>query len=374
MLPSSTSSSDTSPSPRRWGRFALIVLLLLAGIEVALRFPQVRSALPPRTHYYHPAITTRLDAVERIMSENSRVDVLFIGSSIVLTNLHPGIFDAVLPQPHGAISFNAGLPGLWPTSVHLYAEHVWLPTARPRLVVQGIRYPELATDAHAKYETQVWTGKIEPSWRDPGFWSQLSAKMVAHVHLLQYRGVAVTMLQRYRNGWVDPDAPESEDPYATRGFQAIAHPSDTPMEDWEADLPNEGVCEQSRCEVGFAALERTIAAVRASGAEYVLLNVPEHASRWRGPGGIARYQHYLEQLRAFAEREGVMFIDPTEGDPFRFDRTPYADFAHMTEVGSRQFTRAVAEQMGPLLAAVARPKSKPAADVVGLAAGPPSTP
>jgi hypothetical protein len=326
-------------------------VLLLGAVEIALRFPEVRSVLPPRTHYYHPAITTRLDAVERILREENRVDVLFVGSSIVLTNVHPHMFDSIVSQPGRGVSFNAGLPGLWPTSVHLYTEHLWLPTVRPRLIIQGIRYPELAATTHAKNETQVWSGRIERSWRDSDVFTQLSAAAVANVYLLQYHGAGVRKLEQYGNGWIDPDDPESENPYETRGHQAILVSPDTPVEEWDADLPSEGVCEHGRCDVGFAALRRTIAAARAAGAEYALLNVPEHASRWRGGDGVRRYRHYLQRLRAFADEEGVDFVDPTRGDPFHFERTPYADLAHMTEAGSRQFTRALALQMGPLMTA-----------------------
>jgi hypothetical protein len=349
--------------------FSVVVLLLLGAAEVALRFPQVRSVLPPRTHYYHPAITTRLDAIERMLGDERRVDVLFIGSSIVLTNLDPHVFDAVAAQPEGNVSFNAGLPGLWPTSVHLYAEHLWLPTARPRLVVQGIRYPELAATTHAKHETQVWSGKIERSWRESNVLTQLHAKVVANVYLLQYRGVGVRVLEAFRDGRSDNVGWENA--YETQGQQPISDAQATPMENWEADLPNEGVCESSRCDVGFSALRRTIAAARAVGSDYVLLNVPEHASRWRGSEGLARYRHYLERLREFAAAERVDFIDPTDGDPFRFERTPYADFAHMTEAGSRQFTRAVAEHVG---ARVSVKQAGQTPDVIGLNAGERSVP
>jgi hypothetical protein len=326
------------------------VLLLLGTVELALRFPEVRRRLPPRTHYYHPAISTRLDALERIAADKQRVDVLFIGSSIVLTNVHPQVFDAVSGGRPGPISFNLGLPGLWPTSVHLYAEHLWLPRARPRLVVQGIRYPELAVTTHAKHETQVWTGTIEPSWRDDDVMTKLRAMLVSHVYLLQYRGAITRVLERYRDGWSDPNDFEWDHAYEKRGHEPILDTQATPIETWEADLPNEGVCDRSRCEVGFGALRRTIAAARAVGSEYVLLNVPEHASRWRGAEGLVRYQHYVGQLRAFAAAEGVEFVDPTEGNPFRFESTPYADFAHMTEAGSRLFTRTVALQIGSLSA------------------------
>ena len=351
MLPSSTFSSDAHVTSRRWWTFGAVVVLLLATVEFALRFPVVRSSLPPRTHYYHPAITTRLDAIERIADDQERVDVLFIGSSIVLTNVHPRVFDDVVGEPGRLVSFNLGLPGLWPTSVHLYAEHLWLPSGRPRLVVQGIRYPELATRSHAKHETQVWTGTIEPSWRESDLWTQLSAAVVSNVYLLQYRGAATRVLERYRNGWSTPGEFDWHHAYEKRGYEPILDADARPMDEWEADLPNEGVCEQPRCDVGFAALRRTIAAVRGVGGDYILLNVPEHPSRWRGPEGLLRYRHYLEQLRAFAAAEGVEFVDPTGGDPFRFEATPYADFAHMTEAGARQFTRSVALQMGSLVTA-----------------------
>jgi hypothetical protein len=327
----------------------LLVFVLLAGAEVALRLPHVRTLLPPRTHYYHPAITTRLDAVERMRTEGRAVDVLFIGSSIVMTNVNPRLFGTIVANDPGEIVvFNAGLPGLWPTSVHLYAEHVWLPTVRPRLVVQGVRYPELAATTHAKNETQVWSGKIEPSWRDHDFRTQLYAGLISNVYLLQYRGAGVRWLQRFRDGWLGTDPADSRAAYDAHGYEPL-QPVTTRPDEWEPDLPSDGMCGVNGCEVGFTALKRTVAAARAAGSSYVLMNVPEHSIRWSGPGGIERYRDYLGRLRAFAEAEGVGFVDPTDGDPFRFAQTPYADLAHMTSAGSSQFTRVLADHMEPLV-------------------------
>jgi hypothetical protein len=372
MRPSSTSSSEPQVQPRRWRTFAIVVLAALATVEVALRSPHLRSVLPPRTHFYHPAITTRLDALERMVRDHRRVDVLFIGSSIVLTNLHPQVFDSVVPQRGPGVSFNAGLPGLWPTSVHLYAEHLWLPAARPRLVVQGIRYPELATSTHAKHETQVWSGTIESSWRESDLLTQAYASLVSHVFLLQYRGAVARVLERYRHGWSDPNEFQWDGAYEKQGYEPISDMQAMPQGMREADLPNDGLCEEERCAVGFGALRRTIAAARVAGSQYVLLNVPEHASRWRGLEGLSRYQHYLEQLRGFAAAEKVDFIDPTEGDPFRFEQMPYADLAHMTEAGSRQFTKAVALHFGTLVTTARR--NGETLDVRGLNCGDNSIP
>jgi hypothetical protein len=219
--------------------------------------------------------------------------------------------------------------------------------------VQGVRYAELAATTHAKNETQVWTGKIERSWRDSDLLTRLTAAAVANVHLLQYRGAAVRTLHRYRDGWIEPDDPETDDTYAVRGYQPMGA-TDTPIDRWEADLPNDGTCAGARCSVGFDALRRTIAAARAAGSAYVLVNVPEHAARWRTPDGAARYRDYISRLRSFAAAEGVDFVDPTDADPFRFEATPYADLSHMTAAGSRQFTRVLAERLGPIVTVTLR--------------------
>jgi hypothetical protein len=348
MPRSSISSSERRP--RAWRRYLLIVLATLGAAEAALRLPQVRHVLPARTHYYHPAIARRIDAIDRVKLAHGRVDVLFIGSSIVLTNVHPLLFDSVAARhPGQLVSFNAALMGLWPTGVHLYAEHVWLPLTRPRLVVQGVRYGELAATTHAKHDTQVWSGKIEPAWRDADLGTRLYAEAVSRVSLLQYHGTLTRELQRFRGGWRGAPDDEDADGYSVRGYVPRGAPT-VAATGWTEDLPNTGTCEARRCEVGFGALRRTIAAARASGAAYVLVNVPEHPARWRGPGARHRYRHYLASLRAFVAAEGVALVDPTDGDPLRFEKTPYNDYSHMTAAGSRQFTRELALRMAPLVA------------------------
>lgn len=314
--------------------------------------------LPPRTHYYHPAIAQRIDAIERLMRVYNRVDVLFIGSSIVVTNVHPLLFDSVVARrPNELVSFNAGLAGLWPTSVHLYTEHVWLPLTRPGVVVQGVRYPEVAATTHAKNETQVWSGRIEPSWRDAGLPTRARAALVSRVTLLQYHGALTRLLQEYRHGRVGAGSEDEGGEYAVRGYFPRGIPRTPPTDDSEADLPNDGTCTADRCAIGFAALRRTIAAARAAGAAYVLLNIPEHATRWRGVDGVERYRHYVESLRAFAAAERVGFVDPTDGDPFRFAETPYNDLAHMTGAGAEQFTRELAGRMAPMMETLTRQRA-----------------
>ena len=327
--------------------FALTMLTAIVGAEAALRFQQVRMLLPPRTHYYHTFIAKRLDALERLVSVHERTDILFVGSSIVMTDVHALLFDTIVGDESGpVVSFNAGLPGIWPSSVHLYLEHVWLPTARPRIVVQGIRYAELAATTHAKHHTQVWTGRVEAAWRPADVVTRMHAAAVRNLFLLQYRGAWNSTLQRYRNGRVGDDADAGS---ALRGYEPRpAARSD--IGEWEADLPNDGTCDANGCEVGLEALRRTAKVAQAAGAAYVLVNVPEHQLRWRGPGAGERYRSYVDVLRRFAESHGAVFIDPTEGVLDRFPHALYSDFAHLTAEGSRHFTRAMATKMVPLIA------------------------
>jgi hypothetical protein len=349
MPHSSISSSDAVPArSRAWGLFAVTMLVAVVGAEAALRFHEVRALLPPRTHFYHSFIAKRLDALERLVSVRERVDILFVGSSIVMTDVHALLFDSIVADTSGPItSFNAGLPGIWPSSVHLYLEHVWLPVARPRIVVQGIRYAELAATTHAKHQTQVWTGRVEAAWRPSDLVTRMHAAAVRNLHLLQYRGAWNSTLERYRNGRVG--TADADLGSALRGYEPRpAAVSDS--DEWEEDLPNEGTCDANACEVGLEALRRTATLVRAAGATYVLVNVPEHQMRWPGHAATERYASYVEVLRRFAESNGVVFIDPTDGAPDRYPQALYSDFAHLTAEGSRRFTRALADAMVPLIA------------------------
>jgi hypothetical protein len=349
MRRSSTSSSEPpAVRNRQWIAFGLAVVVVLIGVEAALRFAPVRALLPPRTHYFHSFIPKRLAALERLTSVHDRVDVLFVGSSIVMTNVHPLLFDSIVGTESRVVSFNVGMPGIWPSTVHLYLEHVWLPVAQPRMVVQGIRYAELAATTAAKQTTPVWTGRVEAAWRESDLITQLYAAAVRNVYLLQYRGAWNSTLERYRNGWVGSAA--SADPGSVlHGYEP--RPAGLPdVSRWEEDLPNDGTCAENGCRVGFQALHRTIAVTRAAGATYVLLNVPESAMRWRGHLPAERYQAYVAALRDFAASEGVPFVDPTAGSLGQIPHALFNDFSHMTAEGSRQFTRALASRIRPLVA------------------------
>lgn len=92
-------------------------------------------------------------------------------------------------------------------------------------------------------------------------------------------------------------------------------------------------------------LAETIAAARAAGAVYVLVNMPEHGDKFlRAPAGEARYRLYVETMRAFAAEQGVLFIDVTNGDASVYQTNePFSDFHHMSPGGASELTRLLVE-------------------------------
>jgi hypothetical protein len=327
--------------------------LLLAAAEGLLRAPLIQSRLPTRTHYYDAGIVIREDALTRVLVANGHVDVLFIGSSIVRTNIQPLMYDALtMPGRSGRlVSFNAGLSGLWPASVALYLEHVWLRLAKPRLVVQGIRYPELAETTHALRSDQVFSGTVEAGWADTTWRKRLNAAATAHLRILQYRGALGNTLKRYVNGRPGPIAADNpEFMIDPRGYT----PSLPTLRDARAggapatvEPVAEEICARDRCRFGFGALSRAIAATQRSGAAYVLVNIPEHSARWGGREGSRRYLAYLAALREFARSKGVPFIDPTDGNPHLFEDSEYSDNCHMRPTGAKQLTSILAARIDP---------------------------
>ena len=325
--------------------------LLLAGAEGLLRAPSLQSRLPTRTHYYDAGVVIREDALKRTLAALGHVDVLFIGSSIVRTNIQPLTYDA-LTTPSGCrvVSFNAGLSGLWPGAVALYLEHVWLGLAKPRVVVQGIRYPELAATTHALRPDQVYNGTVEAAWADATWRKRLYGIAAANLRLLQYRGALGSVLQRYVNGRPGPiSAEDRESMIDPRGYtprfptlREVKARGDAVI----AEPVAEEVCTRDRCRVGFEGLSHAIASTHRWGADYVLVNIPEHSARWGGRDGQRRYRDYLAAVHDFARSNGVPFIDPTDGNPHVFeDDDEYSDLYHMSPAGAKRLTSILAARM-----------------------------
>jgi hypothetical protein len=363
----SRSSISSSSAPGRFGRCqgwlltGAAIVALLAAVEGALRIPVLRDALPIRTHLHEPGVVVRLQTLERLLTAEQHVDVLFVGSSIVRCNISPAIFDSVIDEDgrQHLVSFNAGLSGLWPAAVRLYLEDLWLPAAQPRVVVQGIRYGELFPSKRARSYEAIASGVVESSWEQRGRVSRLRARTFETFRILQYRGALPSWMLRYRHGRPDPveedDVRVFTDP---RGWTPRTPTLDVVLarQLLKNEEPNGRLRDVPESRDALDAIRRSFRATRRSGAQYILVNVPEHAFRWSGADGRERYQAYLNALTQLARSEGFPFVDVTGGDPALFSSAlEYSDYHHMSPAGARRFTTLLAGELRARYAEMLQP-------------------
>jgi hypothetical protein len=333
---------------RRLVRFPVAVMVALLAIEALLRVDWVAHLLPPPTQFYQPAVPKRLDALRHVQASAGGVDILFIGSSIIRTNISPLEFDAVVRRRLGVkvVSFNAGLSGLWPSAVEMYFRELWLERAHPAVVMQGIRFPELVASSFAADE-DVLGGTVERRWYRNGPLDRLEWRLLDNVHLLQYRGAVGLWLRKYADRTLarDEDARWAID---ARGFTHRGPLLRVMLASGRlaGERPHAGDLDPDRNRVGFAAIRRTAELCRRAGVRYVLVNVPEFAFRWSASDGADRYARYLDTVRRFAAANGIEFIDVTGGRADAFaDPDEYSDYHHMSPAGAARFTCLLADHL-----------------------------
>jgi hypothetical protein len=271
MSPSSTSSSragGAAPtkqfSLKRLAPVPLAVGLALASVEGLLRADAVQHRLPDATHFYDTAIPKRLDALAHVFQRHGRVDVLFVGSSIVRTNISPIDFDRRFGA-RGAgdlVSFNGGLSGLWPSATAEYVRQFWLEKARPRVVVEGIRFPELRATTFS-VDDRFEKGTVERAWLDGGPLGWLQWRATDSLRLLQYRGVLARRLMEFNRGRPG-EFDDSRWAIDSRGFTERLPTLDVVKARGlvAQEKPHVGGCRPESCRVGFEALRRTFEACR----------------------------------------------------------------------------------------------------------------
>lgn len=346
---SSTSSSEitvesSTPPAAPWklllSRTAILTVILLAIAEVILHVPAIRNVLPPSRIYYSNDVEPRLQALNSTLRSEGRVDVLFIGSSIVRTNFRPIVFDSVVQEVAGreVVSFNGGLSGLPPAGVRLYLQHFFLPRVNPTVVFQGIRYPELVLSHPASSVESLAHGLVEPLWMDPTLPNRVRATIREHVELFQFQGLLAGIVQdrRFPPRWAEPYEIDSRG-WNARHKDVTERVSRGEMEPLESH--DDAVWDRDAAQRGLEIVREIARLVRSRGSEFVLVNVPEHAGRYGTPASREDYREYLNLVERFSEEMGIPFIDVTNGDPSAYGKDAwFNDGHHMTAEGAHHFT------------------------------------
>ncbi|MBW2416095.1 MAG: hypothetical protein JRG76_16475 [Deltaproteobacteria bacterium] len=328
---------------------------LLALAEHALRDPRVYTRLPVPEPYYRPGVVPRGRSLDVLLTRVENVDVLFIGSSIVRTNVRPFRFDklvsAKLDRP--VVSFNGGLSALRPDPTRLYLERFWLDRARPKVVVQGVRLGDMLSTTPAESDPFLAQGRVEQHWMRGTVWSDAVGWLISEVRMLQYQGAlqrlldAIERRQPYAELVVGGGFPVDKRGWERRTTPLAARKRSGKLKDYR---PYDNELDRESLRGGLEALGRAARSCRERGVRYVVANVPEHAFHYGRPDGKLRYAHYLESLRELAEEEGFLFVDVTDGDLSYGRRDSlFSDYGHMRPKGARWFTEELARRLITLL-------------------------
>lgn len=327
------------------------LLVVLGGAELALRSDFAFETLPVTRNYYTYDVTRRLKNLRTLQRDDGPVDVLFVGSSVMRSDIRPSIVDRRLQQRTGEhfVSFNAGQSKMFPSGAALYLERLWLERMTPRLVVHGVREAELASRQKKPYYLKH--GRIEELWLQDTWGSNLQADLIRDVALLQQQGIMRRTIGRLREGRALHQVEKGEIMANGRGFRAERGTVQAARKRKSKRLWRyRKKPRASRYKYSLRAIDRMHAACESRGIQYVLLHLPEHPERFQTEHGPAIWADYKQRVRSLAAERGIPYIDITGGDLRMFANDKYyADYHHMRPAGASRFSIKVADGLLPLL-------------------------
>jgi len=126
-------SALSSPPRRRWVVVTVFVVASLLLAEIIAR--AVEPSLPPPDQWPTTQTEAKADQIAQLAADGSPIDVVFLGSSVVVQGVDPVAFNKAAGD---LTSYNAALDGASLRSIEVWARDVVFPNLDPKVVVIGI--------------------------------------------------------------------------------------------------------------------------------------------------------------------------------------------------------------------------------------------
>jgi hypothetical protein len=315
--------------------FAMFMALLLS-VEMLLRWEAVEAYFPPRPYHSDEIELHRL-AMRDLQRSQGHIDVLFQGNSSMRTAISPLVFDSVVAENSATrvLSYNGAVSGTAPLGVSFFLRHFYLEQIQPRAVFEGVTLAALGRAVTPDRWDRMTAGVLEQAWRAERPLDSLRAFGMQHSRLLYYRGRLGSTFPDVSRG---PHIGFERLPTDERGYE----PRTKSIRD-RTDAGESRPYDTKDLDIDEAldAIRRTAELCRNRGVEYVLVRLPEHASRF--PDN-ALYLQYGERLAGFSRRENIRYLDVVGDDAGRWsDDRLFNDAGHLTTPAARQFTTLLAQ-------------------------------
>ncbi|MBI5713553.1 MAG: hypothetical protein HZC38_09060 [Chloroflexi bacterium] len=148
---------------------AVFIFLLIGAGEILLRIPIVESFLPtPSYGNGGPELGVKVRKLDAYIRQHGAVDCLFVGSSVVDSDVDPEVFSREYKARTGKdiVCFNFGLAGMAPSSIEITARFL-IARYRPRILIYGVSMGDFSTkfswqgvDLYSTPWTTYLTGKF----------------------------------------------------------------------------------------------------------------------------------------------------------------------------------------------------------------------
>jgi len=283
-----------------------------------------------------------------------RPDIVFLGSSRVVTGLDPAIVERDVAAATGATvrALNLGVTGATADTSRLVLKNLIGDDMRPNVAVYGIYELEMlvAPNTHAR-QNLPYLSSIErlddfidyrnESWRRRAWFLTERALPFERDRRLVRDALEIVFTPASGHDLYETDAP----PPGERGFHRVPVGVPDPDPD-RARREYAGALRRPRLsDTAALQLERLIELARERAIDIVLVDLPvtaRHRAFWARPRDLAAY---LARVREIAERERVPLLDLYENPDEMVPERGFTDTHHLNELGAAIASHAVAERL-----------------------------
>jgi hypothetical protein len=305
-----TGSSHTNAEPNRsrrpaWYEALRTVLAVLVLVTVADLSLRLWTPFELYDDWEHQQIAWKQGKFRDFVARRP-VDVLLVGSSVIMD------LDAKrVGQRARAAVFNGGIGGANPTAMAAIVEHLYLPMAKPKLLVYALSARDLRDTDEDPYDQPPFYSHRMRAIRAKTWQERLEVAVERFSYLFRVRRPLRDFVQR---GELPAGVEITTDDYGSRRHKpSNLLASLKGREEFPADYPYRSRYRDYRIDRrrGHARqLRALIKRCRSLGIKVVVMNVPlSPAAMSLFDRRDADYRFYLKTLHAIAARAGVELYD-----------------------------------------------------------------